>query len=60
MITLEKIQKHLEQYPTFDAKRLIEWLNKEPTRWQRFANVSKANLRRRKYEKFAAWAASMD
>ena len=42
-ITLEDIKAHKKRYPTFNDQRMIDWLNKHPTRWNYFDSVLQAN-----------------
>ena len=43
MITIEMIEAHKAKYPSFDADRLVEWLNEKPGRWRCFPSVAKAS-----------------
>lgn len=48
-ITNKMVYEHKEKYPTFDADKMIEWLEAQNNRhW--FKTVAQANNLRRRYE----------
>lgn len=57
----KKISEHAEKYPTFNAKRLKDWLWSKPWPFKYDAcrlSVSELNEKRRKSEKFKQWMGS--
>ena len=50
MITPEDIQRHAAKFPSFQADRLVEWLDEKPGRWRHFKTVPLANRSRRSDE----------
>ena len=55
----QDIAIHKRKYPSFNAQRLVDWLN-ETKRWSWYKTVPKASKALKRHMNFEKWASNMD